>query len=74
MSLQITNLTQHQVDLLNAMWDIKEESEYFDWYESLDHDTQLEVESLQALIILESVDQMLSDLSVAREVLKKFML
>jgi hypothetical protein len=74
MSLQITNLTQHQVDLLNAMWDIKEESEYFDWYKSLDHDTQLEVESLQALIILESVDQMLSDLSVARKVLKKFML
>lgn len=74
MSLQITNLTQHQVDLLNTMWGIKEEDEYFEWYEGLDPDTQQEVESLQTLIILESVDQLLADLSEARQVLKKFML
>lgn len=74
MSLQITNLTQHQVDLLNTMWEIKEEDEYFEWYEGLDPDTQQEVESLQTLIILESVDQLLTDLSEARQVLKKFML
>lgn len=74
MSLQITNLTQNQVDLLNTMWEIKEEAEYFEWYEGLDPDTQQEVESLQTLIILESVDQLLTDLSEARQVLKKFML
>lgn len=74
MSIQITNLTQHQVDLLNIMWDIQEEEEYLAWYDTLDAETQLEVDSLQTLIILESVDLLLSDLTLAREVLKKFML
>jgi hypothetical protein len=73
-SIQITNLTQHQVDLLNAMWDIQEEADYFAWYETLDSETQAEVENLQTLIIMESMEQMLSDLSAARAVLKRFML
>ena len=74
MTIQLSHLTQHQVDLLNIMWDIKEEDEYFEWYETLDADTQLEVEGLQTLIILEAVEELMTDLTAAREVLKKFML
>lgn len=74
MTVQLTHLTQHQVDLLNQMWELKEEQDYFAWYESLDAETQQEVEGLQTLIILESVDQLMTDLSEARQVLKQFML
>lgn len=74
MTVQLTHLTQHQVDLLNQMWELKEEHDYFAWYESLDAETQQEVEGLQTLIILESVDQLMTDLSEARQVLKQFML
>ncbi len=74
MTIQLSHLTQHQVDLLNIMWGIEEEEDYFEWYETLDADTQREVEGLQTLIILEAVEELMTDLTVAREVLKKFML
>ena len=74
MSLEINNLTKHQVALLETMWEIKEESDYHDWYQELDTETQQEVETLQTLIILDSMDQLLVDTTQAQQALEKFML
>jgi hypothetical protein len=74
MSVQIDNLTPYQVELLNIMWEIDDETSYLEWYDTLELPIQLEVDTLQNLVILEVMDQMLTDLSQARQVLEKFML
>lgn len=73
MSVQIDNLTPYQVELLNIMWEIDDETSYLEWYDTLELPIQLEVDTLQNLVILEVMDQMLTDLSQARQVLEKFM-
>ena len=56
------------------MWEIDDETSYLEWYDTLELPIQLEVDTLQNLVILEVMDQMLTDLSQARQVLEKFML
>jgi hypothetical protein len=50
------------------------ESEYFEWYELLDREDQLLAESLQCLIILESMEPTMTDTAKAARYLKKFQL
>ena len=72
--IQIEKLTPYQCEMLDTMWEMQTESEYFAWYELLDREDQLLAESLQCLIILESMEPIVVDTTVAGRYLKKFQL
>ena len=78
MSIQIENLTPEQVEMLDAMWACESSEEYLDWYNLLDPKDQEMADVLQRLIILETMEQMLEEVSSGyadvRSYLKKFML
>ena len=72
--IQIENLTPYQCEMLDIMWEMKSESEYFEWYELLDREDQQLAESLQILIILEGLEPAAADATLARKYLRKFQL
>jgi hypothetical protein len=73
--IKIENLTEHQVELLDAMWSIDKEDEYLEWYESLNDSDRRMSDVLMKLILHELIDEsMISEFSDAKKVLKKFML
>jgi hypothetical protein len=63
--IQIENLTSYQVDMLDVIWEMETEDEYFAWYQLLDREDQMLAESLQALIFFESIEPMMEDTTVA---------
>jgi len=78
MSIQIENLTAEQVEMLDAMWSFDSAEEYLDWYHLLDAEDQDMADVLQRMIILETMDEMLEEVSDGyadvRNYLKKFQL
>ena len=78
MSIQIENLTAEQVEMLDIMWSFDSAEEYLDWYNLLDAEDQEQAEVLQHLIILETMEEMLEEVSSGYadilDYLKKFML
>ena len=74
--IQINNLTAEQVEMLDIMWEIKGEQEYFEWYSLLDEEDQKMADGLQRLIILEVMEEVVEQTKYkdAKEVLKKFAL
>ena len=78
MSISIENLTPYQVEMLDAMWACESSEEYLDWYNLLDAEDQEMADVLQRLVILETMEEMLSEVSNqyqdARTYLKKFRL
>ena len=74
--IQINGLTEEQVEMLDIMWEIKEEQEYFQWYSLLDEEDQKMADGLQRLIILEVMEEVVEQTKYkdAKEVLKKFAL
>ena len=75
MTIHLDNLTQAQVDMLDHMWSLETEQDYFDWYETLDAEDQHCADLLQRLVILESLEPaVVSDCSQARAVLQRFRL
>ena len=78
MSIEIKNLTAEQVEMLDAMWACETSEEYLDWYNLLDARDQDMADVLQRMIILETMDEMLEEVSDGytdvRNYLKKFQL
>lgn len=78
MSIQIENLTPEQVEMCDIMWSFETADEYLAWYELLDEQDQRQADVLQHIIIQESMEDMLSEISNQyadiRVYLKKFML
>ena len=78
MSIQIENLTAEQVEMCDIMWSFETAEEYVEWYDLLDDDDKRQAEVLQHLIIQESMEEMLGEISNQyadiRVYLKKFML
>ena len=78
MSIQIENLTAEQVEMCDIMWSFETAEEYIEWYDLLDDDDKRQAEVLQHLIIQESMEEMLSEISNQyadiRDYLKKFQL
>lgn len=74
MNIQLKNLTRAQVDMLDTMWSLDSESEYFDWYDQLTARDQHCADVLQQLVILESMEETLVNCDEAVAVLKKFRL
>jgi len=78
MSIQIENLTPEQVEMCDAMWSFETAEEYLEWYQLLDEQDQRQADVLQHIIIQESMEELLSEVSNQyadiRRYLKKFML
>ena len=78
MSIQIENLTAEQVEMLDIMWSFDSAEEYLDWYHLLDAEDQEQADVLQHMIILETLDEMLEEVSDnytdVKSYLKKFQL
>jgi hypothetical protein len=72
--IQIENLTPYQCEMLDIMWELDSEDEYIEWFKLLDPEDQLLAESLQCLIIMESMEPSVIDTTVAGLYLKKFQL
>jgi hypothetical protein len=72
--IQIENLTEYQVEMLDHMWSLDSLEEYEEWYDLLDEEDQLLADSLQQMIILAEMDDLMGDCKDAKEVLKKFAL
>lgn len=71
--ITLENLTPEQVEMLNILWSMTELSEVEEWQETLTEEEREMSEALIRLVILESMDNIItSDLSDAQEVLKKF--
>lgn len=77
MSIHINGLTEEQVEMLDHMWSLDTMEEYMMWYDLLDEKDQRLADSLQRLILLETLDESMAKTKVfpdAKVALKKFML
>jgi hypothetical protein len=72
--IQIENLTEYQVEMLEHMWSLDSVEEYEEWYALLDEEDQQLADSLQQMIILAEMDDLMNGCKDAKEVLKKFAL
>ena len=70
----IHGVSKRQKRMLNIMWNLDSEEDYFEWYNSLDEHLQKETELLQRLIIMAELDNEVLDTTDAKELLKKFAL
>jgi len=72
--ISITDLDQHQVSLLESMWGLKGIEEYEVWFEELSQRDQLQVRTLQQILMHEFMEGLLeiTGLEESREVLKRF--
>jgi len=77
-SIEIKNLTAEQVEMLDIIWSFDSAEEYLNWYHLLDAEDQEQADVLQHMIILETMDEMLEEVSNnytdIKSYLKKFML
>ena len=74
--MRIEGLTEHQVELLDTMWEIEEFDELEAWMATLSAEDKFEAENLQRLVILEQFEEIL-DLGQypdAKRVIDKFRL
>jgi hypothetical protein len=75
--IQIEKLTPYQCEMLDIMWELDSEDEYIEWFKLLDPEDQLLAESLQCLIIFESLEPTVQEMDnywLANNYLKKFQL
>jgi len=72
--IKIYGVSKRQKRMLNIMWNLDSEEDYFEWYNSLDDNLQKEAELLQRMIIMAELDNEVHDTTDAKELLKKFAL
>jgi hypothetical protein len=72
--ITIHGVSKRQKRMLNIMWNLDSEEDYFEWYNSLDEELQKEAELLQRMIIMAELDNEVNDTTDAKELLKKFAL
>ena len=57
--ISIHGLTSYQVDLLNLMWQFEELEDIESWKETLDSETQHQVDLLMRMVVLAATDNLL---------------
>jgi hypothetical protein len=70
--ITIGGITRRQKRMLNIMWNLDTEEDFFEWYNSLDKELQDEADLLQRMVILESFEEDLGECKEAKKVLAKF--
>jgi hypothetical protein len=59
--MRIEGLTEHQVELLDTMWDIQEFTELEEWMATLSRADRMEAQRLQQLVVLETFEELLDN-------------
>ena len=76
--IRIENLNQYQVEMLDHMWSLDSQEEFFSWYNYLDKEDQEQADLLVRMIIIETLEKEAEKLKdpykEANEVLSKFRL
>lgn len=72
--ITISGLTAEQVQLLDIMWGLQDIQDYDNWKNSLSESTQNMVCSLEELVMIETLEQSLTSVAAAAQLLKKFAL
>jgi uncharacterized protein YukE len=73
MSITIQGITKRQKRMLNIMWNLDSEDDYFEWYNSLDEELQQEAELLQRLVIMAELDNEVRDTTEAKKLIEGIM-
>lgn len=55
--IHIDSLTQYQVEMLDHMWSLDSQDDFFDWYRLLDKEDQTLADLLIRMIVIETVEQ-----------------
>jgi hypothetical protein len=55
--IHIDSLTQYQVEMLDHMWSLDSQDDFFTWYNLLDKEDQALADLLIRLIVIETVEQ-----------------
>jgi len=58
--MRIEGLTEHQVELLDTMWEIQEFTELEEWMATLSRADRMEAQRLQQLVVLETFEELLA--------------
>jgi hypothetical protein len=73
--IKLVGLTPEEVQMLDMMWSIESFDDYQDWLDNLTRTEARTAQSLHDRLLLELLDQEITeDLTLAKDVLKKFML
>lgn len=73
--ININGLTPEEVQMLDMMWNIESQEDMQDWVDSLTREEKITVYRLRNLLMAELIDyENVQDLSLAKQVLKKYTL
>ena len=72
--ITIEGVTKRQKRLLNIMWDIDSSEDYEEWKSGLSEELMNEVDTLETLLVYETIEQELQTFEDAKQLLSKFAL
>jgi hypothetical protein len=74
MTVTIEGVSKRQKRLLNIMWNIDSSEDYEEWKSGLSEELMNEVDTLETLIMYESIEEELQSFEDAKQLLSKFAL
>ena len=74
MSVTIEGVNKRQKRLLNIMWNIDSSEDYEEWKSGLSEELMNEVDTLETLLMYESIEEDLQSFEDAKQLLSKFAL
>jgi len=74
MSVTIEGVNKRQKRLLNIMWNIDSSEDYEEWKSGLSEELMNEVDTLETLLMYESIEEELQSFEDAKQLLSKFAL
>jgi hypothetical protein len=75
--MQIQGLTEEQVEMLDFMWSLDSLEEFEEWKSGLDRREQLLADTLQRMVLMATLDDVLEDVTKfpeAKQLLRQFQL
>jgi hypothetical protein len=75
--MQIQGLTEEQVEMLDFMWSLDSLEEFEEWKAGLDRREQLLADTLQRMVLMATLDDVLEDVTKfpeAKQLLRQFQL
>jgi len=74
MTVTIDGVSKRQKRLLNIMWNIDSSEDYEEWKSGLSEELMNEVDTLETLIMYETIEEELQSFEDAKQLLSKFAL
>jgi len=74
MTVTIEGVSKRQKRLLNIMWNIDSSEDYEEWKSGLSEELMNEVDTLETLLMYETIEEELQSFEDAKQLLSKFAL